>query len=329
MRSSILAVALSAAALTACGGGGGSSPISVPTTTSPAPITTKTVVFVIAGKGQSTRPSWSLRQILSTSVQQEPVEIGSTLCDPNSPTYSNCAGGEFANNTGNRASILPKVVDAAGSPVPEAAPPTVTVSDTTVATAVSSPTPSPSPGATAAPAYIRITATRATTGATSATVTFPDASGSVPVLVYQSFGLQVTQAPDSLGMMGVSVDAAGALVPQQDPATSDLSMTGPGGIDKFRTTEAGPTFHAPLGLVEIPPTTPISSILDCSLMFAAGAPVTSLTTSKAQADFFTTGGTYLVKGASGGCIKWRLIGVGLTVVTGNALGSKPGQPFPM
>jgi hypothetical protein len=260
-----LAALFAATALAACGGGGGSSPAPTPIATATvAPSSQKHIVFVIHGPGQSTlSSSANLRRVLSTgnALSQEPVEIARNVCTDQSTA---CGLSVLQHNGATSAYVIPKVVDANGSPVPEPAP-TVSVASSIADITTPSPLPSNSP-------QVLITSNTSTQGATSATFTYPDVSGSVPINVLDNLGLVSIPATDAYSAVGYTY-ASGSAVATSTASAGDIGVDASGNI------------LFPYGAVAFSSDTPLSSILNGPTSFT-GTPITSIPIPTIQANVF-------------------------------------------
>jgi hypothetical protein len=240
--------------VTDCGGGGTSSPAPVPTTTI-APSAQKHIVFVIHGPGQSTlSSSANLRRVLTTgnALSQEPVEIARNVCTDQSNA---CNLSAVQHDGATSAYIIPKVVDANGSPVPEPAP-TVSVASNIADVTTPSPLPSNVP-------QVLVTSNTATQGATSATFTYPDVTASVPINVYDKLGLtSLGKLFDPYGAIGYAYGTGSA-----------VAVTSTSGADI--AVDANGNLLTPYGAVSFTSDTPISSILNGTTSFT-GTPITTI-----------------------------------------------------
>ena len=280
-----------ATTLVACGGGGGSSapvPVATPTIAPAA----RHIVFAWSGAAHSRGGSAFRRAPLDTITGTEPIEVGApTSSDPNDP----------ATRTGeSQAVVRAQEVDAAGSPVPSAAPRYI-VTNTAVATTAAVPQSTGTPLA-------QVVAVAP--GATSNVVTFPDGmSGSVPVLAYQTIhpSCPAKQAPSlPANANGYRYDAGShSIVAASDPASADVFLTGPQCDGAFAEPGAATTtLHMPAGYEALPDTTALGSVLAVGTFTPTG---TSLDIANGQ----TFPSFLLVKTATAGVyIKWRVTGFG-------------------
>jgi hypothetical protein len=249
-------------------------------------------VFAWSGAAHSASSAHAARRSpLETITGTEPIAVGAPA-NPNDPN-------DPATRTGESQAVVQALeVDAAGSPVPSAAP-SFSVANTSIATTAALPQPSGTPLA-------RVIAVAP--GATTTIVSFPDGlTGSVPLAAYETIHPSCPAKPATslpTNANGYRYDPTTLrLVAASDPSTADVYLTGPQCDGPFFDgVSTSAVLHMPAGYSSLPESEPIGNALTVGTFTPSGTSF-DLANSQNLPSFL------VIKTQTPGVfIKWRITG---------------------